>query len=78
MVQKNKFEAYIGFSIKSGKTIFGYDKIVECKKKIAMIIFDESTNVKIVNKLISFCEDCTPNGDLRSLSSQGRLSRERR
>ena len=56
MVQKNKFEAYIGFSIKSGKTIFGYDKIVECKKKIAMIIFDESTNVKIVNKLISFCE----------------------
>lgn len=55
-MRNNKFEAYIGFSIKSGKIIFGFDKIVESKKGLALVIFDESTNVKIVNKLISFCE----------------------
>lgn len=55
-MQKNKFEAYIGFGIKSGNIIFGSDKIIESRKKVPLVIFDESTNVKVVNKLISLSD----------------------
>lgn len=55
-MQKNKFEAYIGFGIKSGNIIFGSDKIIESRKKVSLVIFDESTNVKVVNKLISLSD----------------------
>ena len=55
-MQKNKFEAYIGFGIKSGSVIFGSDKIIEARKKIPLVIFDETTNVKVVNKLISLSD----------------------
>lgn len=55
-MQNNKFEAYIGFSIKSRNIIFGFDKISEYRKALPLVIFDESTNVKIVNKLINLSE----------------------
>lgn len=56
-MQNNKFEAYIGFSIKSGSIIYGSDKILEYKKKLQLVIIDESTNVKIVNKLLNLSEN---------------------
>ncbi len=55
-MQNSKFEAYIGFSIKSGSIIYGSDKIFEFKKKLQLVIIDESTNVKIVNKLLNLSE----------------------
>ena len=55
-MQKNKFEAYIGFGIKSGKIVFGSDKIIESRKNIPLVIFDETANVKVVNKLISLSD----------------------
>lgn len=55
-MQKNKFEAYIGFGIKSGKVVFGSDKIIESRKNIPLVIFDETANVKVVNKLISLSD----------------------
>lgn len=60
-MQNNKFEAYIGFSIKSGNILFGSDKILESRKRLSIVIFDETTNVKIVNKLLTYSENmkCT-------------------
>lgn len=55
-MQNNKFQAYIGFSIKSREIIYGSDNIVISKKNIQLVIIDETTNVKVVNKLISFCD----------------------
>lgn len=55
-MQNNKFEAYIGFGIKSGNVVFGSDKIIESRKKIPLVIFDETANVKVVNKLISLSD----------------------
>lgn len=50
-MQNNKFKSYIGFSIKSGSLIFGFDNIVTCKKKIKLIIVDDTTNMKNIEKL---------------------------
>lgn len=55
-MQNNKFEAYIGFSIKSGAIIYGSDKIFEYRKPIPLVIIDESTNVKIFSKLLRYSE----------------------
>ena len=56
-MQNNKFEAYIGFSIKSRSIIYGFDNLIKFNKKVPLVIVDESTNVKILNKLLVFCEN---------------------
>ena len=50
-----KLESYLGFAIKSGKVIFGYDKLIECKKTPKVVLICSSQNEKVSNKVLNFC-----------------------
>lgn len=53
----NKVKSYISFSIRSGKIIFGVDKLLECKKLPLYVIICSTQNDKVTNKIIRFCRD---------------------
>ncbi|MBQ7352062.1 MAG: ribosomal L7Ae/L30e/S12e/Gadd45 family protein [Clostridia bacterium] len=52
----DKIKTYLGFSIKSGKVIFGVDKLLETKKVPKLVVICSSQNEKVVNKVIRFCD----------------------
>ncbi len=59
----NKVSTYIGFAIKSGKVIFGYDNLKLYDKKLYLIILCKTANDKYIqlakNKQnITNCEIC--------------------
>lgn len=53
-MKENKLSTYIGFAIKSGKVIFGYDNLFKYKKIPKIIIFCKSLSEKMKNKLELF------------------------
>ena len=53
---ENKIKAYIGFAIKSGKIVFGYDNLIVAKKNPELVLICQSQNDKVTNKVINFCE----------------------
>lgn len=55
-MNENKLATYIGFAIKSGKVIFGYDKLFETKKLPKIIIFCQTLSEKMKNKLDLFAK----------------------
>lgn len=52
-----KLETYLGFAIKSGKVIFGSDKLFDCKKKPQLVLICSSQNEKVTLKVFKFCEN---------------------
>lgn len=48
-----KCDAYIGFAVKKGSVIFGFDAILDKTQKVKLILVDKTTNPKIVRKLES-------------------------
>lgn len=46
-----KSDPYIGFAIKKGSVIYGFDAILEKTQKVKLILVDKTTNPKIVKKL---------------------------
>lgn len=54
-MKDNKVCAYLGFAIKSGKIIFGYDKLFESKKMPNLTIVCSTLNEKMTNKVLEFC-----------------------
>ena len=56
-MEKSKLIAYLGFAIKSGKVIFGYDKLFETKKNPNLVLICSSLNEKNTDKILKFCED---------------------
>ncbi len=48
-----KSDAYIGFAVKKGSIIYGFDALCERPHKAKLILVDKTTNPKIVNKLES-------------------------
>lgn len=52
----NKIKTYLGFAIKSGKIIFGYDNIISSKKNQKLILVSETVNEKVSSKINSFAE----------------------
>ena len=52
----NKIKAYLGFAIKSGNIIFGYDNIITTKKKLKLIIVSNTVNNKISTKINDFAD----------------------
>ena len=52
-----KIKTYLGFAIKSGKIIFGYDKLFEGKKTPSLVLICSSLNDKNTDKVKSFCEN---------------------
>ena len=53
----NKVKSYISFSIRSGKIIFGVDKLFESKKMPILVMICSTQNDKVTNKVIRFCND---------------------
>ena len=50
----NKIKSYLGFSIKSGKIIFGFENILKSKKIPYIILISSTQNDKVTNKIIAF------------------------
>lgn len=52
----NKLESLLGFAVKSGKIVFGFDNLCETRKKVKMVVFSPSTADKVKQKLVLLCE----------------------
>ena len=52
---ESKLKAYLGFAIKGGKVIFGYDNLLLSKKMPELVLICKSQNEKVTNKVINFC-----------------------
>lgn len=52
-----KIKAYLGFAIRSGKVIFGSDKLFESKKIPQLVLISATQNEKVTAKVIRFCEE---------------------
>ena len=55
-MKQNKLASYLGFSIKSGEVVFGFDNLLETRKKIKLVIYCHTINSKIEEKLYKLCE----------------------
>lgn len=53
-MKESRLVSYIGFAIKSGKVIFGYDKLFQSKKLPKIIIYCQTLSEKMKNKLELF------------------------
>ena len=51
-----KIKSYLGFAIRSGKIIFGIDKLLQSKKKPLLVLICSSQNDKVSGKVKRFCE----------------------
>jgi ribosomal protein L7Ae-like RNA K-turn-binding protein len=49
-------EALLGFAVKSGKIVFGFDNLCETRKNVKMVICSSSTNDKVKQKLQLLCK----------------------
>lgn len=56
-MENNKLKAYLSFSIRSGKIIFGFDNLVKSKRMPIIVIICSQQNDKVTNKIIKFCND---------------------
>ena len=52
----SKLEALLGFAVKSGKIVFGFDNLCETRKNVKMVIYSPTTNDKVKQKLVLLCE----------------------
>ena len=56
-MKESKLATYLGFAIKSGKVIFGYDNLFKAKKLPRIIVYCSTLSEKMKNKLISYSND---------------------
>jgi len=54
MSKNDKLAAYIGFSIKSGNVIYGYEGILTTKKRVRLVICDPTLSENSRKKLDSY------------------------
>lgn len=52
----NKLESLLGFAVKSGKIVFGFDNLCETRKNVKLVIYSPSTNDKVKQKLQLLCK----------------------
>ena len=50
----DKVKTYLGFAIRSGKIIFGVDKLLVSNKKPHLILICSTQNDKVANKVIRY------------------------
>ena len=55
MSRNEKVAAYIGFSIKSGKIVYGYDNVISSRKRIYLVICDETLAQNSFEKVSRAC-----------------------
>lgn len=50
----SKIKSYLGFAIRSGKVIFGYDNLFVTKKSPLLILISSTQNEKMTDKVIAY------------------------
>ena len=55
-MSNSKLKTYLGFSIKSGEIVFGFDNLLETRKKVKCVVYCNTVNPKIENKLFDLCK----------------------
>ncbi len=53
----DKVKSYLGFAIRSGKIIFGVDKLLESKKRPQLILICSTQNEKVTNKVVRYAKN---------------------
>ena len=53
----DKVKTYLGFAIRSGKVIFGVDKLFDSKKKVQLILICSTQNEKVTNKVVRYAKN---------------------
>ena len=56
MVRNEKVNAYIGFSVKSGKIVYGYECVI-LKKKLFLILCDQGLSPNSMKKVARFAAE---------------------
>ncbi len=56
-LMQSKLGTYIGFAIRSGKVVFGYDNLFKSKKKVILVLYSLDLAEKMQIKLKTFCND---------------------
>ena len=51
-----KIKSYLGFAIRSGKVLFGSDKLFESKKLPKFVMICSTQNEKVTGKVLRFCK----------------------
>ena len=51
----NKLETLLGFAVKSGKIVFGFDNLCETRKNVKIVVCSLSISDKVKQKLILLC-----------------------
>ncbi len=54
MSQNSKVNTYIGFSIKSGKIVYGYENVILSKKRTYLVLCDQSLAENSLKKVTRF------------------------
>lgn len=52
----NKLETLLGFAVKSGKIVFGFDNLCETRKKVKLVVYSPSLSEKVKEKLVLLCD----------------------
>ena len=57
MLNISKIKTYLGFAIKSGKIIFGYDNLLIAKNNPYLVLSCSTLNEKMNTKVNTFCNN---------------------
>lgn len=52
-----KIKSYLGFAIRSGEIIFGYDKLMDSRKIPGLVIVCSTQNDKVACKVHRYCDE---------------------
>ena len=53
-MSENKIKSYLGFAIRSGKVVFGYDNLFVTKKQPLLVLISSSQNEKMTDKVFKY------------------------
>ena len=56
MSRNEKIAAYLGFSVKSGKIVYGYERVILGKKKVYLILCDVNLSGNSLKKVEEYAE----------------------
>lgn len=56
-VSNNKLFSYLGYSIKSRTIVFGYENIIESKKHVRLIIYNDELGENSQKKILKYAEE---------------------
>ena len=57
MSRNEKIAAYIGFSVKSGKILYGYESVISSAKKVRLILCDGALSENSRKKVLRYAEE---------------------